>query len=271
MDHGENPIAHSIDISTPSIARMYDWFLGGTDNFPSDRKACRALLDFAPSTRVLVRNNRLFLQRVVRVLAQDYGVRQFLDYGSGLPVRDNVHQVAQGVDASSRVVYIDDDPIVFAHGRTLLDENDETAIMRAKMTDIDGTLDHLEATSLINLDAPVAALFVSGLHRIPDPPGPESVIQRVASRLATGSFLVFCQLVSDNPALRQAATEFMLQTTGHTWGRVRDKSEVHAWISGMQLLAPGLVEVSAWRPDSDLTPRQRTFEWEEYGGVICIP
>ncbi|MFE9068497.1 SAM-dependent methyltransferase, partial [Streptomyces violaceusniger] len=248
----------------------YDWFLGGTDNFPSDRRACRALLDIAPSTRALVRNNRLFLQRVVRVLAQDYGVRQFLDYGSGLPVRDNVHQVAQSVDRSSRVVYIDDDPIVLAHGRTLLDENDETAIMRATMTDIDGTLDHLTGTGLINLDAPVAALFVSGLHRIPDSPGPESVIQRVAGRLVAGSFLVFCQLVSDSAVLRHAATEFMLQTTGHNWGQVRDKSEVHAWVSGMKLLAPGLVEVSGWRPDSDVTPRQRTFEWEEYGGVICL-
>ncbi|MFE5122941.1 SAM-dependent methyltransferase [Streptomyces sp. NPDC056669] len=270
MDHGENPIAHSIDISTPSIARMRDWYLGGTDNFPADRSACRALLDIAPSTRALVANNRLFLQRVVRVLAQDYGVRQFLDWGSGLPARINVHQVAQGVDRSSRVVYIDDDPIVLAHARTLLDENDETLIVRAQMTDIDSTLDHPDVTGFIDRTAPVAALFVSGLHRIPDSPGPESVIQRIAGKLAAGSFIAFCQLVSDSPAVRQAATDFMQQTTGHNWGRVREKSQVHAWISGMQLIDPGLVEVSAWRPDSDVTPRQRTSEWEEYGGVIRL-
>ncbi|MFD8381744.1 SAM-dependent methyltransferase [Streptomyces sp. NPDC059679] len=271
MDHGENPIAHSIDINTPSIARMYDWYLGGTDNFPSDRRACRALLNIAPCTRALVRSNRLFLQRVVRVLARDYGVRQFLDFGSGLPVRNNVHQVAQSVDRSSRVVYIDDDPIVLAHGRTLLDENDETTIVRAEMTDIDGTLDHPEITGFINRDAPVAALFVSGLHRIPDPPGPQSVVQRVAGRLAPGSFLVFCHLVSDSAAIRQAATEFMLRTTGHNWGRVREKSDVDAFVSGMKLLAPGLVEVSAWRPDSPVTTQQHTRRWQEYGGVVCLP
>ncbi|WP_421107022.1 SAM-dependent methyltransferase [Streptomyces sp. NEAU-S77] len=270
MDHGENPIAHSIDINTPSIARMCDWYLGGTDNFPSDRRACRALLEIAPSTRALVGNNRLFLQRVVRVLAQDYGVRQFLDYGAGLPVRNNVHQVAQGVDRSSRVVYIDDDPIVLAHGRTLLDENDETAIIRAKLTDIDGTLDHPEVTGLIDRNAPVAALFASGLHPIPDSPGPERVIRHLASRLPVGSFIAFCQLVSDEAAVRQAATDLMQQTTGHNWGRVREKSEVQAWVSGMQLLDPGLVEVSAWRPDSDVQ-QQRTFEWEEYGGVVHLP
>ncbi|MGK7235839.1 SAM-dependent methyltransferase [Streptomyces hygroscopicus] len=270
MDHGENPIAHSIDINTPSIARMRDWYLGGTDNFPADRRACRALLEIAPSTRTLVANNRLFLQRVVRVLAQEHGVRQFLDWGPGLPTRINVHQVAQGVDSSSRVVYIDDDPIVLAHGRTLLDENDETLIVRAKTTDIDATLDHPDVTGFLDRTAPVAALFVSGLHRIPDSPGPEYVVQRVAGRLPAGSFIAFCQLVSDSAAVRQAATDFMQQTTGHSWGRVREKSEVHAWVSSMQLLDPGLVEVSAWRPDSDVTPRQRTAEWEEYGGVIRL-
>ncbi|MFD8335573.1 SAM-dependent methyltransferase [Streptomyces solisilvae] len=265
------PVPHSIDFKTPSIARMRDWFLGGKDNFPADREACRALLDIAPSTGALVRENRLFLQRVVRVLAQDYGVRQFLDLGCGLPAGTNVHRVAQGVDRSSRVVYIDDDPMAFAHARTLLDENDETVVVQAKSTDVDGILGHPEVTDLIDLDAPVAALFVSGLHRIPHSPGPEGVIQHVSSRLTGGGFLVFCQLVSDSPALRQSATEFMRQITGHNWGAVREKSEVRAWISGMQLLDPGLVEVSTWQPDADVTARQRVFEWEEYGGVICLP
>ncbi|QLH19328.1 SAM-dependent methyltransferase [Streptomyces sp. Rer75] len=271
MDHWENPIAHSIDINTPSIARMYDWYLGGTDNFPSDRKACRDLLEIAPSTCALARNNRLFLQRVVRVLALEYGVRQFIDFGCGLPTGNNVHQVAQSIDRSSRVVYADSDPIVLAHGRTLLDENDETCFVRADLTDADRIFDRPEVAGLIDRKAPVAALFVSGLHRIPDSHEPGCIVRRVTEKLASGSFVVICQLVSDSAATRQAATEFMRQTTDDNWGRVREKSEVQAYFDGLELLTPGLVEVSAWRPDSDVAPRQRTFEWEEYGGVARLP
>lgn len=113
---------------------MYDWLLGGKDNYASDRRACAQLLKLAPSTRDLALTNRLFLKRVVRVLAERYGVRQFLDHGSGLPTQDNVHQVAQRVSRNARVVYIDNDPMVLAHGRTLLDENDGTAVIQADMT-----------------------------------------------------------------------------------------------------------------------------------------
>lgn len=270
MDRGENPIAHAIDVNTPSVARMYDWYLGGTDNFASDRKACQELLEIAPSTGALARNNRLFLQRVVRVLARDYGVRQFLDHGSGLPTQNNVHQVAQAVDRSSRVVYIDNDPIVLAHGRTLLDENDETAFIEAEMTDTDGIFNHPDVDGFIDFDQPVAALFVSVLHCLPDSEQPGRVVRQVADRLAPGSFMVICQLVSDDAATRHAATDFMLRATGNKWGRVREKSEVREYFEGMELLRPYLVEVSTWRPDSEVAPRQRTFEWEEYGGVARL-
>ncbi|MET8681773.1 SAM-dependent methyltransferase [Streptomyces sp. NPDC004647] len=264
---GRNTISHAIDVSRPSVARMYDCFLGGNDNYASDRRACAELLRIAPSTRALARNNRLFLQRVVRVLAEKHGVRQFLDHGSGLPTQDNVHQVAQRVDRSSRVVYIDNDPIVFAHGRALLDENDETAVIQADIANPDAIFGHEDVRRLIDFSRPVAALFVSVLHCLPDGSDPAGVVRRIAARLAPGSFLVICQLTSDNAQIRAETTEFMRQNTHGKWGRVLERHEVDAYFTGMDILSPGLVEISAWHPNSDVTPRQQTHEWIEYGGV----
>ncbi|MGC0419018.1 SAM-dependent methyltransferase [Embleya sp. AB8] len=270
MGSAERP-AFEIDVDTPSAARMYDWYLGGTDNYPADRAACAELLKIVPSTRELACNNRAFLQRVVRVLAAEYGVRQFLDHGSGLPTRDNVHQVAQRVDPAARVVYVDNDPIVLAHGRMLLEENDNTAVIQADMTDTAGIFGHAEVRRLIRADEPVAALFVSVLHCLPESAEPAALIRRVADRLAPGSFLVICQLVSEDPAIRDGVSDFMAEATGGNWGRVREPAQVDAYFAGLTILEPGLVEVSTWRPDSHVTARQETDEWIEYGGLARIP
>ncbi|GAA4789317.1 MULTISPECIES: SAM-dependent methyltransferase [Streptomyces] len=260
----------AIDTKVPSVARMYDYFLGGDDNYQSDREACAELLKQVPSTKVLALNNRSFLRRVVRLLASEYGIRQFVDHGSGLPTQDNVHQVAQAVDPSSRVVYVDNDPIVLAHGRALLDENDRTTVIQADMRDTDGIFGHEETRRLIDFDQPVAALFVSVLHCIPDEDDPAALVRRVAERLAPGSFLVVCQLVSDRAEIRTFVTDFMAQATGGNWGRVREEHEVTRFFDGLQILEPGLVEVSTWRPDTELAPVQQTDEWIEWGGVARL-
>ncbi|MET7302223.1 SAM-dependent methyltransferase [Embleya sp. NPDC005575] len=270
MGHGEKHV-FEIDVDTPSAARMYDWYLGGTDNYPADRSACEELLKIVPSTRELARNNRAFLQRVVRVLAAEYGIRQFLDHGSGLPTRENVHQVAQGVDPTARVVYVDNDPIVLAHGRMLLEENDNTAVIQANMTDTEGIFEHPDVKRLIRLEEPVAALFVSVLHCLPESAEPAAMIRRVAERLPSGSFMVICQLVSDDPAIRDGVSDFMAEATGNNWGRVREPAQVDHYFDGLTILEPGLVEVSTWRPDSHVTARQETDEWIEYGGLARIP
>ncbi|MGW9277149.1 SAM-dependent methyltransferase [Embleya sp. NPDC055612] len=258
-------------MDVPSVARMYDWLLGGTDNYASDEQACLKLLGIVPTTRALALNNRFFLQRVVRTLAREYGIRQFLDHGSGLPTQDNVHQVAQRVDPRSRVVYIDNDPLVLAHGRMLLDENDRTTVIRAEMTDTEGIFGHPDVRDFLDFDAPVAALFVSVLHCIPDRDDPAAMIERVASRLAPGSFMVICQLVSEHAHIRDSVTAFMAESTNDTWGRVREPHEVDAYFVGKDILAPGLVEVSQWRPDTEVRPRQGPDpEWIEYGGVARI-
>ncbi|MER7805117.1 SAM-dependent methyltransferase [Streptomyces parvulus] len=259
-----------IDVSVPSVARMYDWLLGGVENYASDRRECETLLQIAPTTRVLARNNREFLQRVVQVLARDFGIRQFIDHGSGLPTQDNVHQIAQRVDARSRVVYIDNDPSVLAHGRTALEENDNTVVVGADMRHTEAIFSHPEVRQLIDFTQPAAALFVSVLHCLPDGDRPGELVRRVAQRLAPGSFVVVCQLVSAHADVRERVTALMDRATGGHWGRVREEAEVRAYFTGMDLLEPGLVDVTDWRPHEKDVPRPRSEEWVEWGGVARL-
>lgn len=261
-----------LDLSKPSVARMYDHLLGGTDNYQVDREACEKLLRIAPSTRELALVNRAFLVRSVRYLAREHGVRRFLDHGSGLPTRPNVHQVAQEVDPSSQVVYIDNDPVVHAHGRMMLAEDPQTtAVLLADMRETDRIFGSPEVQRLLQGDQPVAALFVSVLHCIPDSDDPWGLVRQVAERLPAGSYMVISQLASDDAELRSVITDFMDEITGGNWGQVRSINEVNRFFEDLELLeADRPVEVSRWWPDSDLAPRQRTKEWIEYGGVARI-
>lgn len=201
-------------------------------------------------------NNRRFLQRVVKVLAADHGIRQFLDHGSGLPTQDNVHQVAQRIDPDTHVVYVDNDPMVLVHGRALLEQDERTAVIHADMRETDAIFSHPDTRRLIDFDQPVAVLFNSVMHCIPDSDtdGPLAVVRRVIERLVPGSFVVMCQLVSEDPEVRKFVTDFMDQATQGHWGRVRQEKDVAGWFEGTEILDPGLVEVSTWRPDSEVAP-----------------
>lgn len=268
---GDEAAASGVDVTIPSVARMYDHYLGGKDNYEVDRSAVVELDRVVPSTKPLAINNRRFLQRVVGVLAEEYGIRQFLDHGSGLPTQDNVHQVAQRVDASARVVYVDNDPIVLAHGRALLQENDNTAVIQADMRDTDAIFERPEVRRLIRLDQPVGALFVSVLHCIPDDSDPAALVRRVTERLPSGSFLVINQLVSEDRATRDYVTDFMAEATQGNWGRVRQAGEVERYFDGLDVIPPGLGEINDWRPDTSQGPPQLTDEWYEFGGVARTP
>ncbi|GGZ98957.1 hypothetical protein GCM10010371_68130 [Streptomyces subrutilus] len=261
-----------IDVSKPSVARMYDYLIDGTDNYPSDREACAKLLEMAPSTRELARINRAFLVRAVRYLAREAGIRRFLDHGSGLPTRPNVHQIARETHPQARVVYVDNDPLVLAHGRVMLEEDlATTAVIEADFRNTDGIFAAPEVAGLLDGE-PVAALFVSVLHCIPDSDDPWELVKDVARRLPSGSYMVISQLASDDPVLRDEVTAFMSEITGDRWGRVRSTQEVRRLFDGLELVEhPQPVEVSTWRPDSDLFPRQQTQEWIEFGGVARVP
>jgi len=263
-------IPPNVDLNKASVARMYDQLIGGKDNFPIDEKACEALEAIAPSTRALSINNRRFLQRAVRYLAEEEGIRQFIDHGSGLPTQNNVHQIAQGVDPQARVVYIDNDPIVLAHGRALLADNDRTAFIQADMQDTDAILNHPDARPLLNFDEPLGVLYVSVLHCLSDAAEPAAVVRRLLDRLAPGSFVVVSHLVSDDRETRDSITKLMLDQTGGQWGRVRTTAEVKPWFDGFEFVPPGLVEASQWRPTPDDRP-QETMEWHEFAGVARKP
>lgn len=271
MDNGNAGMMDRIDVTVPSVARMYDYLLDGKDNYPADREATEQLLEQVPSMKVLALNNREFLRRVVKVLAQDYGIKQFVDHGSGLPAMDNVHEIARSVHPDARVVYVDNDPIVLAHGRALLQESGNTAVLQADFRDTDSIWDSPELERLIDPSQPVAALFVSVLHCIPDKDDPRGVVARVRARLAPGSYLVVCQLVSDDETTRRFVSDFMAEATGNNWGRVRTEADVCSYLDGLEILSPGLVEVSSWRSDNDLARKQPSLEWIEYGGVGRIP
>lgn len=270
MDEASAPRMPGIDTSTPSVARMYDYYLGGKDNFAVDREACAQLDAAAPSTGALAVNNRKFLIRAVRHLATEHGIRQFVDHGSGLPTQDNVHQVAQRVDPSARVVYIDYDPIVLAHGRALLADNESTTVIGADMRDTASIIGNPELQRLIDLSRPTAALYLSVLHCIPDSDDPRAVMHRMIDAMPSGSFVVVSHLVSDSAELRTQMTDFMLAATGGNWGRVRTVEEVTPWFDGLELLEPGLTEASAWRPDPG-DESQPTMEWIEFVGVARKP
>lgn len=250
---------------------MYDWLLGGSNNFEVDQEACEMLLEVAPTSREIALINRRFLQRVVRVLAHDHGIRQFIDFGSGLPTQRNVHQIAQEVDPEAHVVYIDNDPVVLALGQSLLDENDNTTILPVDMTDTDRIFAHKDLNRLIDFTEPVAALFISVLHCLPDSAGPQQLVERVIDRLIPGSFVVVCQLVSDDPQVREQVTKLMHEQTHGNWGRVREKADVEEIFTNLIEQEPGLVDVADWRPDSELYQRQRSIEWIEFGGLGMVP
>jgi hypothetical protein len=268
MESGKQ-LSTKIDATVPTAARMYDHYLGGKDNYAVDRAACEELDKVVPSTRALALNNRRFLQRVVGTLAQEYGVRQFLDHGSGLPTQNNVHQVAQRIDPTSHVLYVDNDPMVLVHGRALLEQDERTAVIQADLRETEEIFSHPDTRRLIDFSQPVAVLFNSVFHCIPDSDtdGPLAVVRRVTERLVPGSYLVMCQLVSEDAEVRDFVTSFMDQATQGHWGRVRQEKDVAEWFEGMEILEPGLVEVSTWRPDNEVAPRQLTQEWIEFGGA----
>ncbi|WP_404868511.1 SAM-dependent methyltransferase [Kitasatospora griseola] len=264
------PAQNPIDVTVPSAARMYDVLLGGNNNFASDRIAVEQLMVTAPNSRELAVNNRAFLRRVVRTIVGEYNIDQIIDHGSGLPTQDNVHQVAQRLNEHCRVVYVDNDPIVLTQGRALLDENDNVAVIEADMAETDRLLSHPRVQELIDFDRPLAALFVSVLHCVDDQKA-AAMVRETVGRLAPGSVVVICQLVSDDPDVRDKVTTLMHEQTHGQWGRVRTEDDVDAYFEGLDVQPPGLGDVSLWRPDTEVLPRQRTHEWTEYGGLALVP
>jgi hypothetical protein len=235
-----------INPAVATAARMYDYWLGGHDNFAADRIAALRVEAAAPEAPVLARENRAFLGRVVGHLAGQARIAQFLDLGTGLPTRGNVHQVAQQADPAARVVYADNDPMVIAHSRALK-TGPGVAVIGADLRAPDAILGHPETQRLIDFSQPLAILFVAVLHFVADADGPHAIVARYLEAAAPGSALVISHVTSD-PGPQTAADVVGVYAATANPATPRPRGQILRFFDGLDLLEPGLVPVSQWRP-----------------------
>jgi S-adenosyl methyltransferase len=255
----------AFDTTVAHIARVYDYWLGGKDNYAADRKAGDAALEAYPYIAAGVRANRAFLARVVRYLAGEAGIRQFLDIGTGIPTANNTHEVAQSIAPESRVVYVDNDPIVLAHARALLTSSPDgaTAYIDADFRDIDKIV--ASASQTLDYSQPVAIMLIAILHLIDDDADPNGVVAKLIGAVPPGSYLAISHLSSDimASAARTEAHDRLRQLM-HEKQTLRNRAEVASFFTGMELVEPGLVPITQWRPDSEVEAKSPTALW---GGV----
>jgi len=252
----------SFDTTLASQARMYDYLLGGKDNYASDREAVEQALKVWPDMALSARANRMFLGRAISYLATDAGVRQFLDIGTGIPTAGNTHEVAQAIAPESRVVYVDYDPVVLAHARALLTSNEvgATDYIDADLRDTDTIV--RQASQLLDFTRPVAVTLFAILHGIPDPDDPHAIVATLMDAIPSGSYLALTHLASD--LLDQAAQDGLVDIQGQMMRRQftqRDRGQVAQFFEGMDLVEPGIVRVEEWRPRPEATFAGRSYMW----------
>jgi SAM-dependent methyltransferase len=236
-----------VDLETPSAARMYDYYLGGSHNFAADRELAEQALKAWPETPYMCRANRAFLRRAVTFLAEQ-GVDQFLDLGSGIPTSGNVHEIAEAVLPEARTVYVDCDAVAYAHGRALLAGNPRAGYVRADLRDPEAVLSSPEVTRMLDLSRPVAVLMLMTLHFVPDDDDPAGIVAEYREAVAPGSYLVFSHGTNEyRPADTGGITKVYTQASH---GIVpRDRAQIRDLATGWELLEPGLTDVILWRPE----------------------
>jgi hypothetical protein len=252
----------AFDTSKAHQARMYDFYLGGKDNYAADRVAAEAWLEIYPEMAFTARANRALLGRAVRFLAADAGIRQFLDIGTGIPTAGNTHQVAQAIAPESRVVYVDYDPIVLAHARALLTSGEEgaTEYIDADLRDTGRIL--AQATELLDFGRPVAVTLLAILHAIPDDDDPYAIVAKLLDAVPSGSYLALSHAGSDlikggeQEGLDDVAVRMIQQSI--TW---RTREQVARFFEGTDLVEPGLVRVEEWRPEPGADSTARSALW----------
>jgi hypothetical protein len=259
------PIPTGQQADGPSIARVYDYLLGGSHNFAADQEAAREFLARWPDASVTMRANRAFLGRVVRYLASQAGIRQFLDIGSGIPTMGNVHQIAQHVAADARVVYVDNEEVAVLHSRAILARNQGAVAIQADLRRPAEILGSPQLRDLLDLSRPAALLLVAVLHFFPDSEAPAALVAELREALADGSYVVISHGTTDGQAPNVAeAMGHYNQTTAPF--RPRSHAAVMAFFDGLDLVDPGLVHVPLWRPDrgQDIPDDRQVAA---YGGV----
>ncbi|RJO75360.1 SAM-dependent methyltransferase [Nocardia panacis] len=247
-----------MDSTKPHPARRYDYWLGGKDNFPADRASADMVAEAFPTIRFAALENRKFLRRAVAYLAEA-GIRQFLDIGAGLPTVGNVHEIAQDIAPESRIVYVDNDPIVLAHARTLLDSSPEgaTAYLDADLRDPDYILGHPDLARVLDLSQPVALMLVAVMHFITDEHRPYRLVRTLRDALPSGSFLVMTHATSDFLTAEDLAENVAANQRSGVPFQLRSGTEFGEFFTGLELVAPGIASVTSWRPEEwHAHPRQ---------------
>ena len=252
------------DTDVAHIARVYDYWLGGKDNYAADRVAGDAAMEAYPDLASSARANRAFLARAVRYLAGEAGIRQFLDIGTGIPTATNTHEVAQEVAPESRIVYVDNDPIILAHARALLTSSKAgaTDYIDADLRDVDAILQ--QVTGTLDFSAPVAVMLIAVMHLIGDDEDPHAIVAKLMSAVPPGSYLALSHVASDIEPEKQAKVRLRLNRLVAQKGTYRTRGAVARFFDGLELVEPGMVRIQQWRPDSEIQARSPAAMW---GGV----
>jgi SAM-dependent methyltransferase len=239
-----------IDLNVPSVSRMYDYYLGGSHNFEVDRETARRAIQAWPGLPRVMQTNRAFMRRAIR-FAVGEGVTQFLDIGSGIPTFGNVHEVARSLDPEARVVYVDNDPVAVAHSRAVLEGDARADIVSADFRSPQDILESPEVEGLLDMDRPVALMLVAVLHFIEDRDEPRKTIGELARALAPGSLMVISHGSKDGSPRRDADSELRKVYDSASARLVpRSPDEIEPFFEDFEMIDPGLVPLSRWRPDS---------------------
>ncbi|HEX3964020.1 MAG TPA: SAM-dependent methyltransferase [Trebonia sp.] len=260
---GPTPGPGKIDTQVPHSARIWNYWLGGKDHYPVDQEAGEAFLEVYPDMVEVARAVRYFLARAVRYLAAEAGIRQFLDVGTGLPTADNTHEVAQRLAPECRIVYVDNDPLVLVHARALLTSRPEgaCAYVDADVRDPGKVLD--AATATLDFSRPVALMMLGILGHAGDDDEARSIVRRLVDALPPGSYLTLSDGANTNKAREQAHQRYA--RTGAVPYKLRSPGHIEAFFDGLELLEPGIVPVSQWRPDP--SPFGAPRHVDTFGGV----
>ena len=239
-------VPEDVDLERPSAARLYDYLLGGAHNFAADRAIADKFLIAQPNAREIARLNRAFLRRAV-LFMMDQGIRQFLDLGSGIPTVGNVHEIAHEVDPETDVVYVDYEEVAVAHSELMLERNEHATIVQADLTTPAVVLDNRATRRLLDFDKPVGLLMVGAFHFVPPEKDPAAIIAAYRDAFPAGSYLAFSQFTSDmTPAAMAKVVEVMKSSRDPMYPRTH--AEIVGLFDGFELLDPGVVSTSRWRP-----------------------
>ncbi|AWK12350.1 hypothetical protein SSP531S_42290 [Streptomyces spongiicola] len=256
-----------IDISVPSVSRIYDYYLGGSHNFEVDREAARRAMRFMPGLPKVMQANRAFMRRAVRYAVSE-GVSQFLDIGSGIPTFGNTHEIAQKADPEARIVYVDHDPVAVAHSQAVLEGNDKAGIVKADLRDPADILADGETTRLLDLDRPVALLLVAVLHFLEDSDAPLRSVAALRDGLAPGSLVVVTHASYEGIPLprEQAGGAVGVYEDIRNPLVMRSREEIARFFDGFEMVEPGLVSMPDWRPETSAA-QEDPYAFSGYAGV----